>query len=92
MTFKSVKAIAGSIALGAVALGVYTATATEQLQATSTKKFVKTTYRCSKGNCKCSGYWGTKHNSGTYEGNCTNSDGYRHTCGHGPEAHGLRRY
>ena len=59
---------------------------------TKTYKFVKTTNKCSGHSCKCSGYWGKKHDNGTYEGNCTNSDGYGHTCGHGPEKHGLRKW
>ena len=57
-----------------------------------TKKFVKTKNKCTKGNCKCSGYWGYKHDNGTYEGACSNTDGYGHTCGHGPEKHGLRKW
>ena len=32
-----------------------------------------------------------KHN-GTYEGACSNTDGHGHTCGHGPEKHGLRKW
>ena len=54
------------------------------------KTFVKTKNKCSK--CDCSGYWGYKHNNGTYEGNCSNSDGHGHTCNHGPEKHGLRKW
>lgn len=57
---------------------------------TRTTKFVKTSYRCTA--CKCSGYHGIKHDAGTYEGRCSNSDGYGHSCGHGPEKHGLRKY
>lgn len=30
----------------------------------STEKFVKTNYRCTK--CSCSGYWGYKHQNGIY--------------------------
>lgn len=54
------------------------------------RTFVKTHNSCSK--CDCSGYWGYKHGNGTYEGNCSNSDGHGHTCGHGPEKHGLRKW
>lgn len=57
-----------------------------------TKEFVKTRNRCTNSNCSCSGYWGYKHNNGTYEGACSNTDGHGHTCGHGPEKHGLRRW
>ena len=56
------------------------------------RTFVKTSYRCKKSNCSCSGYWGYKHGNGTFEGSCSNSDGHRHTCGHGPESHGLRKW
>lgn len=57
-----------------------------------TKRFVKTSSRCTKSNCSCSGYWGYKHDNGTYEGACSNTDGHGHTCGHGPEKHGLRKW
>ena len=56
----------------------------------ASRKFVKTKNRCSK--CSCSGYWGYKHQNGTYEGNCSNTDKYGHKCGHGPEKHGLRKW
>ena len=59
---------------------------------TKTKKFVKTKNKCQKSNCSCSGYWGYKHDNGTYEGACSNTDGHGHTCGHGPEKHGLRKW
>lgn len=54
------------------------------------KVFVKTKNRCTK--CSCTGYWGYKHLNGTYEGSCSNTDGHGHTCGHGPEKHGLRKW
>lgn len=54
------------------------------------RTFVKTRNGCSK--CDCSGYWGYKHGNGTYEGRCSNSDGHGHTCGHGPEKHGLKKW
>lgn len=57
-----------------------------------TKKFVKTKNKCTKSNCSCAGYWGYKHDNGTYEGACSNTDGYGHTCGHGPEKHGLKKW
>ncbi|MBQ9664892.1 MAG: hypothetical protein IJV33_00270 [Bacteroidaceae bacterium] len=53
---------------------------------------MKTRNKCTNGNCQCRGYWGKKHDSGTYEGRCSNSDGFGHPCGHGPEKHGLRKY
>lgn len=59
---------------------------------TRTYKYVKTNSRCAAGNCKCRGYWGKRHDNGAYEGSCSNSDGYGHSCGHGPEKHGLKRY
>lgn len=58
--------------------------------ASSTKKFVKTKNKCSK--CSCSGYWGYKHQNGTYEGACSNRDRHGYTCGHGPEKHGLKKW
>ena len=55
-----------------------------------TKKFVKTKNKCTK--CSCSGYWGYKHQNGTYEGACSNRDCHGYTCGHSPEKHGLKRW
>lgn len=57
----------------------------------STTSFVKTNAKC-KTCSGCSGYWGIKHLNGTYEGACSNSDGWGHRCGHGPEKHGLRKW
>ena len=54
------------------------------------RSFVKTSARC--GKCSCTGYWGYRHNNGTYEGSCQNSDGHGHTCGHSPQNHGLRAW
>ena len=54
------------------------------------RTFVKTSARC--GKCSCSGYWGYKHQNGRYEGSCSNSDGHGHSCGHGPEKHGLPKW
>lgn len=59
---------------------------------TQYKKFVKTKNKCTKSNCSCSGYWGYMHLNGTYEGNCLNTDGHGHRCGHGPEKHGLKKW
>lgn len=76
-----------------LAVTIQSFAATESLSTTvtsNTKKFVKTKNRCSK--CSCSGYWGYKHLNGTYEGACSNSDGHGHTCGHGPEKHGLKKW
>lgn len=42
--------------------------------------------------CSCSGYKGIKHDAGTYEGDCSHSDGWGHRCGHSPSHHGLRQY
>lgn len=56
----------------------------------SSRKFEKTRARCSK--CGCTGYWGYKHQNGHYEGNCSNTDGHGHTCNHGPEKHGLKKW
>jgi len=72
------------------AMPVSTSVSTEVVSSAPMKKFVKTRYRCSK--CSCSGYWGYQHQNGTYEGACSNTDGHGHTCGHGPEKHGLRRW
>lgn len=52
--------------------------------------FVKTKFRCDK--CSCSGYWGYRHDNGTYEGNCSNTDSWGHTCGHSPQHHGLQNW
>ena len=77
-----------------VAMLIIAAFSTQSITASSSsnKKFVKTSYKCQKSNCDCSGYWGYKHLNGTYEGNCSNSDGHGHTCGHGPEKHGLKKW
>lgn len=77
----------------AIALTVQSYTASEASVTTteaSPKKFVKTKNRCTK--CSCTGYWGYKHNNGTYEGSCTNRDKHGHTCGHGPDKHGLKKW
>lgn len=67
-------------------------TATDSTAVMADKTFVKTHNRCEKSNCSCSGYWGYKHPNSTYEGNCQNTDGYGHRCGHSPQTHGLRSY
>lgn len=56
------------------------------------RTFVKTKNRCQSSICSCSGYWGYRHGNNTYEGRCSNMDGHGHTCGHGPEKHGLRKW
>lgn len=56
----------------------------------NSKTFVKTKNKCSK--CSCSGYWGYKHQNGTYEGDCSNTDGYGHKCGHRSVKHGLKKW
>ena len=58
----------------------------------STRKLVQTDASCDNGACQCRGYKGYKHDNGTYEGLCQNSDGYGHTCRHSPEKHGLRSW
>ena len=63
---------------------------TAYASSTKTKKFVKTKNKCST--CSCSGYWGYKHDNGTYEGACSNTDKWGHKCGHGPEKHGLKKW
>ena len=55
-----------------------------------TTKFVKTNAKCDE--CSCSGYWGIKHDSGAYEGDCQNTDQWGHRCGHSPSHHGLKQY
>ncbi len=54
------------------------------------RKFEKTHNKCST--CSCTGYWGYKHQNGAYEGKCSNKDSHGHTCGHGPEKHGLKKW
>lgn len=56
----------------------------------STTRIVQTTASCDA--CDCSGYKGIKHDAGTYEGDCSHSDGWGHSCGHSPSHHGLRQY
>lgn len=83
------------VAVIAIAFTVQSFTAPEPSATASTvktKKFVKTKNKCTKSNCSCSGYWGYKHDNGTYEGACSNTDGHGHTCGHGPEKHGLKKW
>ena len=55
-----------------------------------TTSLVQTNASCDE--CGCSGYRGIKHDAGTYEGDCSHSDGYGHTCRHSPTHHGLRQY
>lgn len=95
------KAFAAVVAVAGIAFMVQSFTAPEPATSTApaatsssatSKKFVKTGNRCNKSNCSCSGYWGYKHQNGTYEGSCSNTDGHGHTCGHGPEKHGLRKW
>lgn len=96
MKLKKITAVViAAIAVIAIALTVQSFTAPEPSATTSsvkTKKFVKTKNKCTKSNCSCSGYWGYKHDNGTYEGACSNTDGHGHTCGHGPEKHGLKKW
>ncbi len=95
------KVLAALVAVLGIALMVQSFAASKPIAATSTsasvssaatKKFVKTKNKCTKSNCSCSGYWGYKHQNGTYEGACSNTDGHGHTCGHGPEKHGLKKW
>lgn len=66
----------------------------QSMSGSPTKWFKKTKNKCSicKSGNGCSGYWGTYHSNGTYEGACQNSDGWGHRCSHGPEKHGLKRW
>lgn len=90
-TFAVLVAVAGITFMGqSFASSASTSNPTTSASSVSTKKFVKTKNRCSK--CSCSGYWGYKHQNGTYEGACSNTDGHGHTCGHGPEKHGLKKW
>lgn len=84
-------AMAVAIVLAAVVSQSF-ASSSEAPRTDKYRTFVKTSCRCQKSNCKCSGYRGYKHGNGTYEGACSNTDGYGHTCGHGPEKHGLKRW
>lgn len=93
------KALTATVAVVGIAFMVQSFAAPKPTDTTSTsasvssaatKKFVKTKNKCSK--CSCSGYWGYKHQNGTYEGACSNTDSHGHTCGHGPEKHGLRKW
>jgi len=86
---KILFAVLIAVVLGVASLGAY---AMYNQSGDKYKTFVKTKFRCGNDNCQCSGYWGYKHYNGTYEGNCSNSDGFGHTCGHGPEKHGLRKW
>lgn len=81
--------VAGIVSV-AVASAINTKTETVAAEQKDHKKFVKTGYRCDK--CSCSGYWGYRHDNGTYEGGCQNTDGHGHRCGHSPEHHGLRSW
>ena len=96
MKKKCMFSIGGVILLSLVLAFAYPSLASQRIVETTsnvpTKQFVKTRNRCTKSNCSCSGYWGYKHNNGTYEGTCSNTDGHGHTCGHGPEKHGLRKW
>lgn len=92
-TFVALVAVAGitfMVQSFAAPASTSTSTTTTSTSSASTKKFVKTKNKCSK--CSCSGYWGYKHNNGTYEGACSNRDSHGHTCGHGSEKHGLRKW
>ncbi len=92
---KIFKVLLSLVAVGGMALMAQSFTTAEPQATTASApatRFVKTNYRCTKSNCSCSGYWGYKHNNGTYEGACSNTDGHGHTCGHGPEKHGLRKW
>lgn len=85
-------AVTACFALAVAFAGYSTATASSNKLQDKYKEFVKTKSKCEKSNCSCSGYWGYKHNNGTYEGSCSNSDGHGHTCGHSPQNHGLKAW
>ena len=44
---------------------------------------------CRDAGCHCRAYKGYRTPAGSYTGQCQNSDGWGHTCNHGPKAHGL---
>lgn len=81
--------VAGIVSV-AIASAVNTKAESVATEQSKHKKFVKTNCRCDK--CGCSGYWGYRHDNGTYEGGCQNTDGWGHRCGHSPEHHGLRSW
>ncbi len=96
---KTVKVLISIVAVAAVIMVALTIDTSKQSETPSfaasaslanTKKFVKTKNKCSK--CSCSGYWGYKHDNGTYEGACSNTDKWGHKCGHDPEKHGLKKW
>lgn len=58
----------------------------------STTMLVQTNAECHYGSCECSGYKGIRHDNDTFEGACQHSDGFGHTCGHGPDKHGLKKW
>lgn len=88
----AVIAIVAVIAIAFMVQSFATPEPSATVSTTKTKKFVKTKNKCTKSNCSCSGYWGYKHDNGTYEGTCSNTDGHGHTCGHGPEKHRLKKW
>lgn len=93
MKSKIFRGLLGLVAIAAVAVVTQSYASSEASSAQDRNRtFVKTSYRCKKSNCSCSGYWGYKHRNGTYEGACSNTDGHGHRCGHGPEQHGLRKW
>ncbi len=90
---KLTTAIVAFVAVMGTAFAVHSFAAPDPAPtAGSSRKFEKTKNKCTNSNCQCSGYWGYKHLNGTYEGSCANSDGFGHTCKHGPEKHGLRKW
>lgn len=89
---KGMAAVAATLGLAFMVQSFTAATPSAAPKGDKYRTFVKTSNRCQHSSCSCSGYWGYKHGNGTYEGNCSNSDGHGHTCGHGPEKHGLRKW
>ena len=89
---KTLSFVLAVAAISGFAFSAQSFTTSDATASAPRPKFVKTSSRCSNSNCSCSGYWGYKHQNGTYEGSCSNTDGHGHTCGHGPEKHGLRKW
>ena len=54
------------------------------------KRVKVTNAPCRHKGCQCRAYIGYELPNGQYKGPCQNSDGWGHTCGHGPQEHGLK--
>lgn len=91
LRMKKSKRMIGLVAvIGILIVTAFGVNAFSETTEVSSVTFTKTKNKCTK--CSCSGYHGYKHQNGTYEGNCSNTDQYGHKCGHGPEKHGLKKW